>query len=229
LSKAISGVNAMIEIIVKPPVCRPLILIYAALSLLLLTGGCGAFKKKDSANASGIIVINSPASGEVRRILVSEGSAVSAGTPIIEIAVQEESQTPQPEEDAGIRARNSYRAAQSQVTSAQADAERAAVEVQRVRGLVSGGNAPQSQLDAAQAEYQRAQVRLQAAQSSVQSAQTGIVIQEGKTDSPNPAVVPEKIVRATSTSAGILRVLNAKPGQHVSVGQPIATVSGSND
>jgi multidrug efflux pump subunit AcrA (membrane-fusion protein) len=198
----------------------------ATLILALAFSACG---KSGSGNtASGLVVINAPATGKITRLLVSEGSVVKAGTPILEISMEQPSATAQPKEDPVAQARNTYRAAEGSIASAQADVQRAAVEVQRVTPLVAGGSAPQSQLDAARAQYQRAQERLDKLKSAAQEAQSGLVYQEGRAGQA-PTVVPAgEIVTARATSDGIIRVLNASVGQQVTSGQPLATMSASN-
>jgi multidrug resistance efflux pump len=134
----------------------------------------------------------------------------------------------QPKEDPVAQARNTYRAAEGSIASAQADVQRAAVEVQRVTPLVAGGSAPQSQLDAARAQYQRAQERLDKLKTAGQEAQSGLVYQEGRAGQA-PSIVPAgEIVTARATSDGTIRVLNANVGQQVTSGQPLATMSASN-
>jgi len=60
-----------------------------------------------SDEARGVIIVNAPVAGEVRRVLVREGMVVNEGTPIVEIAVRTEAQSaPQPSaEDPVARSR----------------------------------------------------------------------------------------------------------------------------
>jgi multidrug efflux pump subunit AcrA (membrane-fusion protein) len=198
----------------------------AMLVFALVFSACG---KPGSGNAvQGIVVINAPATGKIRRLLVSEGSTVKAGTPILEISVELPSVATQPKEDPLAQARNSYRAAEGSIATARADVERAAVEVQRVTSLVASESAPPSQLDAARAQYQQAQQRLDKLQSAAQEAQSGLVYQEGRTGQTTATVVPEEIVTARATSDGIIKVLNANVGERVTSGQPLATMTASN-
>src|SRR5207248_863117 len=66
-----------------------------AISCVCLLAACSSnsSKKPGEDQPYGVVVVNAPAAGEVRRILVSEGAQVSAGTPIVEIAVQNQTQT----------------------------------------------------------------------------------------------------------------------------------------
>jgi multidrug efflux pump subunit AcrA (membrane-fusion protein) len=196
------------------------------LPVALTFAACG---KSGSGNtATGIVVINAPATGKISKLLVNEGSVVKAGTPILEISVEQPLTVTQPKEDPVARARLQYTATKDQIVRAQADVQRASVEVQRVTPLVAGGSAPQSQLDAAQAQYQRAQEQLEKLKTAAQEAQSGLVYQEGRAGQA-PSVVPAgEIVTARATSDGTIRVLNANVGERVTSGQPLATMSASN-
>src|ERR1051325_3958276 len=60
-------------------------------TLLLLLFVCfvsSCHSSTDANSSAGVIVVSAPAAGVVRRVLVSEGAKVEAGTPIVEIAVQ---------------------------------------------------------------------------------------------------------------------------------------------
>ncbi|HKR01534.1 MAG TPA: hypothetical protein VJT09_12725 [Pyrinomonadaceae bacterium] len=201
-----------------------------ALCLLLVSSACQSQKGGESAESRGVIVINAPAAGEVRRVLVSEGMTVNEGAPIVEIAVRTEVQgTPQPqaEEDPRARAARNMQAAQSEVEAARADVVRKEVEVQRLTGLVATGDAPQAQLDGARAEFERAQRRLQQAQSAEQNSQAGIATAQQSspgTQAPPARTFSEQIVTAQATSAGRVSVINAKVGDRVTSGQPLATL-----
>src|SRR4051812_39252862 len=86
------------------------------ISLALVLIGATACSKSSSdpnVDSRGIIVVNAPATGEVRRILVGEGVAVGAGAPILEIAVQTEMPvaTPTPGESAEARAARNLKSA----------------------------------------------------------------------------------------------------------------------
>ncbi|HYX43326.1 MAG TPA: biotin/lipoyl-containing protein, partial [Pyrinomonadaceae bacterium] len=104
-----------------------------------------------------IIVVNAPAAGVVRRVLVSEGMQVSAGTPIVEIAVAEQSPVAQPSagENAASRAATNVRTSQAEIEAARADVVRHQAEVQRLAPLVAAGQASQAELDGEQALYDR--------------------------------------------------------------------------
>jgi multidrug resistance efflux pump len=200
------------------------------LGALLLLAACQSKVESDATDARGIIVVNAPAAGEVRRVLVSEGMQVEAGTPVVEIAVPVEMRglsQPQATEDPQARARRSVGAAQGEIEAARAEVVRTEVEVQRLTPLVSSGAATEAQLDGARAEYERAQQRLQRAQSSAQEAQAGLVAarQPGRNSAPPTVLAPsEQLVTANATSAGTVSAVSARVGQRVNAGQPLATL-----
>ncbi|MDT7543655.1 MAG: hypothetical protein QOE33_3559 [Acidobacteriota bacterium] len=191
---------------------------------LLCAVGCRSRAANDSA---GVIVVNAPASGEVRRVLVGEGARVGEGATIVEIAVRDESaiaQT-QPTDDPQARAARSVTTAQTEIEAARAEVVRTQVEVQRLAPLVSAGQASQGELDGANALYNRAQQRLQRAQESAQGAQSGLIAarQPGAT-SATQVIPAERIVAARATSAGTVSVVSARVGERVTMGQPLATL-----
>lgn len=200
-----------------------------AVFLILATCvGCGSSGSTNEA-ARGVIIVNAPAAGEVRRVLVREGMVVGVGTPIVEIAVRTEAPNSAPTtqaEDPVSRAGKNIGAAQANIEAARAEAVRTEVEVQRLTSLVASGDVPQAQLDGARADYERAQRRLQEAQSAAQNAQSGLVVARQQTRNPTAATSAptEKIVIAEATSAGTVSVVSARPGDRVTTGQPLATL-----
>lgn len=181
-----------------------------------------------SDEARGVIIVNAPVAGEVRRVLVREGMVVNEGTPIVEIAVRTEAQSaPQPSaEDPVARAARNIGTAQAGIEAARAEAVRAEVEVQRLTPLVASGDASQAQLDGARAVYERAQRRLQEAQSAAQDAQSGLVAarRQPQNTAAAPVAPAEQIVAAEATSAGTVSVVSARVGDRVTAGQPLATL-----
>ena len=77
-------------------------------------------------------MINAPATGAVRRVLVAEGMNVKAGTPIIEIAVRNEtrSSVPSAGESAETRAVRRLQATSTDIEAARAEVLRHEAEVQ---------------------------------------------------------------------------------------------------
>jgi multidrug efflux pump subunit AcrA (membrane-fusion protein) len=181
----------------------------------------------DANEGTGIIVVNAPAAGVVRRVLAREGAPVNEGEALVEIAVPVEGRPAQaaPTEDPQARAARGVTAAQTEVEAARAEVVRTEVEVGRLTPLVSAGQATQGELDGARAQYEHAQQRLRQAQDAAQSAQTGLVIARQQPLSASAATTPaEQIVAARATSAGTVSAISARVGDRVTLGQPLATL-----
>jgi multidrug resistance efflux pump len=207
---------------------RRVLLALLALVALFVAPGCQSGAVKDETAARGIVVVNSPAAGEVRRVLVREGMTIGEGDPVVEIVVRSEPRVaPTQGEDPLARAGRQIGAAQGEVEAARAEVVRTEIEVQRLTPLVASGEATQGQLDGARADYERAQQRFQKAQSSAQSAQSGLVVARQQTLNSAPSAAPtssEQIVTARATSDGTVSAVNARVGQSVTTGQPLATL-----
>lgn len=208
-------------------------LVAASVGLLLLAGlsACGAGGEKSKGDGGrGVVVVNAPSAGVVRRVLVNEGAAVGEGDTVVEIAVRSEQQagpssaTPDPVS----RAAQAIQSSESEIEAARSEVVRTEVEVQRLSPMVAAGQAPQGQLDAARADYERAQQRLQRAQSAAQSAQVGLVAARQQALNPTrPAATPtpaEQVVAARASSDAQVSFVSVKPGVRVSAGQPRATL-----
>jgi multidrug resistance efflux pump len=200
------------------------------IALAVASPACQSQTSSDKAGvAEGIIIVNAPAAGEIRRVLVSEGMSVNKDAPVVEIAVLMEAPPPQPTqtEDPQARAARNIQASKAEVDAARAEVVRTEIEVQRLAPLVASGQATQAELDGAQAQYERAQQRFQKAQDSAQSAQSGLVAarqqSQNSSNTPRPAST-EQIVTARASSAGKVTVINAQVGQRVVAGQPLATL-----
>jgi multidrug resistance efflux pump len=200
---------------------------FRALALVMLVASL-ACQSRGGREELGIIIVNAPATGEVRRVLVREGMSVSEGTPVVEIAVRAGVQNvPQTQaEDPQARAGRNIAAATAEIEAARAEVVRTEVEVQRLTPLVASGGATQGQLDGARAEYDRAQQRLQRAQAAAQDAQSGLVAARQQSRNSTPAAVTpsEQIVAARASSAGTVSAINARVGERVTAGQPLATL-----
>jgi multidrug efflux pump subunit AcrA (membrane-fusion protein) len=209
---------------------RNLKLALLVLTLLAFSAACQSRTASDGggADSNGIVIVNAPATGEIRRVLVREGIAVNEGAPIVEIAVRVEGQSAPPAqgEDPQARAARSIQSSQAEVEAARADVVRKEVEMQRLSSLVATNDAPQAQLDGARAEFEQAQRRLQQAQSKAESAQTGLATarQQSQNASIPVRTFSEQLVIAQASSAGTVSVINAKVGDRVTAGQPLATI-----
>ena len=207
--------------------------------VLLLLGAsaaaCRTNNTSDAGNSAGIVVVNAPATGEVRRVLVAEGVRVTAGTPIIEIAVRNETTpaiTPSPGESAEARAARALKSSGTEIEAARAEVTRHEAEVARLTPLAASGEIPQAQLDGERALYDRAQQRLQQAKDAEHNAEGGLLAarqpgknQGGVAANAVPAAPREQIIAARATSDGTVRVVNARVGEHVTSGQALATLS----
>lgn len=199
-----------------------------SLLMLLMLFACAACRSSNTnspdASSEGLVIVNAPATGEVRRVLVSEG------TTIAEIAVRQEipnANAPTQSNDPQARARSAAQTMQSQITAARAAAERASIEAERVNALVASGAAPQPQLDAARAEYQKAQEQLQRAQ----QGSSGGAVAPAASQANNANVAQsatnasrEQIIVARVSVAGTVSVIAVRAGQQVTAGQPLATI-----
>lgn len=201
-----------------------------AIVILAASSGCRSQVSSDQSDARGIIIVNAPAAGEIRRVLVSEGMSVNKDAPVVEIIVRTEvpnAPQAQEEEDPQARAARNIQASKAEVEAARAEVVRTEIEVQRLTPLVAGGQATQAELDGARAQYDRAQQRFQKAQESAQSAQSGLVAarQQAQNSSNTPRPQPaEQIVAARASAAGKVTVINAQVGQRVVAGQALATL-----
>ena len=202
------------------------------LSLLLLVAAaaCRSGGGTQTSEARGIVIVNAPATGQVRRVLAREGMNVDEGAPIVEIAVQDETPaaTPSPGESAAERAARNYRSADAEIEAARAEAVKHEAEVQRLTPLVANNEASPAQLEGERSLYERAQQRLQQAQDAKRKAESGLLASRQSELQPQGSVAPpaprEQLVTANASSAGTVSVINARVGERVKVGQPLATL-----
>lgn len=188
-----------------------------------------ACSSSENSQSSGVVVVNAPSAGQVRRVLVNEGSVVSEGAPIVEIAVEREAPAtaPSPGESADARAARGIKSAEAEIEAARAEVVKHEAEVIRLTPLVAAGQAPQAQLDAERSLYEQAQRRLQQAQDASRQAQTELLAarQPGAKGNATQNTAPRiEMVVARATSAGTIAVISARAGDRVTQGQPLATV-----
>jgi multidrug efflux pump subunit AcrA (membrane-fusion protein) len=200
-----------------------------ALMALVAAAACRSGGGAGNSDSRGIIIVNAPATGVVRRVLVREGVSVNEGAPIVEIAVQTEPPvaTPSPGESAEARAARNFKAADAEIEAARAEAVKHQAEVERLTPLVASGQASQPQLDGERALYERAQQRLQQAQDAKRSAESGLLAarQSSQSQGGSTSIAPrEQTIAARATSAGTVSVINARVGERVTAGQPLATL-----
>lgn len=211
--------------------------VFLALAFLCLAGCRGGGGDPEA----GLIIVSAREAGEVRRVLATEGTQVAKGTPLVEISVRDTAAAGGGEAGASVkptgqspvaRAGAAVQSASQEIEAARAEVVRTETEVARLTPLVSGGQASAGELDGARANYERAQQRLQQAQRSGQGAQEALIAARqpgaqnggqtaGGVQPPEPF---ERSITVTATEAGKLTVLQARVGQRVTAGQPIATI-----
>jgi multidrug efflux pump subunit AcrA (membrane-fusion protein) len=214
---------------------RSVALCALALASLVASSACQSGGSSSDSEARGVIIVNAPAAGEVRRVLAREGMTVEEGAPIVEIAVLNETQapTPSPGENAETRAVRSFKSADAEIEAARAEAVRHEAEVQRLTPLVASGEASAAQLEGERALYERAQQRLQQAQDAKRRAESGLLAarqpgqNQGSTTATTAPAPREQIVTANATSAGTVSAIAARVGEKVKAGQPLATIRAS--
>lgn len=195
---------------------------------LVTSSACGSKGDGSDGETAGVVIVNAPAAGEVRRVLVSEGVRLKKGDAVVEIVVRAEpaaAPTPSPEDPVAAAGRN-IASAQAEIEAARSEVVRAEVDVSRLTPLVASGQASQGELDGARANYERAQQRLQRAQAAAQGAQAGLIAaRQPNRNAPAPLTAPsEKVIYATATSDGTVSVVSVRPGVRVTAGQPLATL-----
>jgi multidrug resistance efflux pump len=176
----------------------------------------------------GIVIVSAPEAGVIRRILAREGMEVADGQAIAEIAIYAAAQsapTTGSDQKQASAAMN-LQSAQAEIEAARSEVVRHEVEVQRLTPLVAAGQASQGELDGERALYERAQQRLQKAKTAAQQAQSGLVsARQQSLNSPIAAPSPaEQIVVIRASAAGTLSAVNARIGERVTAGQPLATI-----
>jgi multidrug efflux pump subunit AcrA (membrane-fusion protein) len=181
-------------------------LLAVAIAVLLVTGCHSSETPKSD------IVVNAPASGVVRSILVGDGASIEKDAAIIEIAVTSQPTSPQKDhsDKAAIAARND-------VVASEAEANRTRAELQRIEPLVKRGLASQAELDKARTQDQDAQARLARARDRVKAAE--------QQPNESTAVRNEEVVAVRAPAAGKVREINVLAGQQVTAGQALATLS----
>jgi multidrug efflux pump subunit AcrA (membrane-fusion protein) len=196
---------------------------YRILFLMLVAAAiaaAGACSSGINKTAENLVVVNAPATGKVRRVLVSEGTKVEANTPLFEISVISDVSRRTGNENLQTPAAPNR---QAQIRSAEEDLQRASVELARIEPLVASGNAPQAHLDAARAQYQQAQEKLDQLRRQTQTAPPDF--KDRQNDGFSNAAPKENIIVVSAPVEGNLRVISVRAGQTVKSGEPVATIS----
>jgi multidrug resistance efflux pump len=211
--------------------------VWLCLLTLLLAAACQS--STSNSVADNIVVVNAPAAGKVKRIVVAEGVHVDRGAPLVEILVESGPVSVASPKGPGAEARaaQSYQAADAEIEAARAEVVRHEAEVGRLTPLVNSGEASPGQLDGERALYEQAQRRLTQAQQAKRNAESALLAarqpnqsqgaevggqtSEVRTNAPTP---PEQIVSAVAVSPGTVAVINVRVGETVKLGQPLATI-----
>lgn len=195
---------------------RRLFIFSISITLVLLILACNS---KSGNQPSNLVIVNAPISGEVRRILATEGGTVKQNAVIIEIVplsnipVANSNNSPNQNQ-------TDSQTIQKEIKSAEEKLEQASVEVSRMEMLVAANSAPQAQLDAARADFQKAQEKLNNLRRRINKAPTNLVVQ------PNSTIIePPKIVSVPASINGKLSIISVRVGQKVKAGQPIAVIA----
>jgi biotin carboxyl carrier protein len=193
---------------------------------LVVTTSCRSSSETETHSDAGIIVVNAPAAGLVKRILVAESVHVNAGTPIIEITVQRQGPVSgqKPGESVESQAVRNYKAADAEIEAARAEAVRHGAEVDRLTPLVASGEASQGQLDGERSLYEQAQRRLQQAQDAKKLAESGLISARQPSQAAGTPLPQQETVAAVAPSAGVVSVVAVRVGERVIAGQPLATL-----
>jgi len=136
--------------------------------------------------------------GKVTERLVDVGAKVAEG----ELLARLDSQDQQ----------NALKAAQSEVTAAQASIEQSRVQEERQRKLLADGYTTRTQYDNAQRRYAQAQADLASAQAKLNAAQDTLSYTELRAD-----------------RAGVITAKGAEPGQVVASGQMVVRLADPNE
>ena len=200
--------------------CRRTFIAQNGLPVLLLTTGLmlvliAACRSRES-EPSKSVVVNAPVDGIVRRVIVDSNSAVDKDAAMIEIAVQLTHPAVSNPHDAAA-ARAQYASAQTDLASAEGEANRTAADVGRIEPLVKRGLASQAELDKARSQSLDAQERLRLARANADNA----AADRNRTAS---IASNEEILVVRAPSAGTVQAVNVHAGEAVVTGQPLATL-----
>ena len=196
-----------------------------ALLVFVISPACQSTKQAD------IVVVNSPANGQVKRIDATEGVHVEQGTPIVEIVVASEANAMVTPASGGSEAKaiSSYQSADAAIEAARTEVVRHEAEVARLTPLVDSGAASQAQLDGERSLYEQAQRRLTEAQEAKRNAEGALLAARQPNQSQVKVPTPrEQIVSAVSSSPGKVAIINVRVGDVVKVGDPLATIRTDN-
>jgi len=148
-------------------------------------------------------------------VVVDPNAAVDKDAAIIEIAVQRAHPAASNPPDASV-SRAKEASAQTDLASAEGEANRIAADVRRIEPLVKRGLASQAELDKARSQSLDAQERLRLARVKADNAAA---------DRNRASIAAnEEILVIRAPSAGTVQAVNVHAGDAVVTGQPLATL-----
>jgi multidrug resistance efflux pump len=189
----------------------PMLLITAAF-IVPLASAC----RQKVAEQSASIVVNAPSNGVIRRVVVNADAVVDKDAALIEIAVQP-AHTGQANPANTKASQAAAASAQTDLASAEGEANRIALDVRRIEPLVKRGLASQAELDKARSQSLDAQERLRLAREKANHA-------EADRNKAASTGASEEIVVVRAPAAGTVQSVSVLAGQVVVIGQPVATL-----
>ena len=193
------------------PQSRLLVLLLTAGLMLVSITACRSRESEPGRS----VVVNATVDGIVRRVVVDPNAAVDKDAAIIEIAVQLAHPAASNPPDAAV-SRAKEASAQTDLASAEGEANRIAADVRRIEPLVKRGLASQAELDKARSQSLDAQERLRLARVKADNAAA---------DRNRASIAAnEEILVIRAPSAGTVQAVNVHAGDAVVTGQPLATL-----
>jgi RND family efflux transporter MFP subunit len=174
--------------------------------------------------------------GRVSRILVTEGTRVAVGTPLVELDAEEQTAQVTGSQAAVTAARAARNNATAQLQSARAEQGSAAAEValqeeqyRRTSSLVAQGVLAQQQLDVVERDRAAAVSQLNAANEQIRAAQAGVAEAQAAIAQAqaNVAAASSQLSNATivASTAGIVGDISVRVGDVVTPSDTVTTIT----
>lgn len=221
-----------------------------ALSALLLTG-CGA----DAVSASGWVeadpaLYGAEEPGRIERILVREGDAIAAGTPlfVLDATLQTADRMAAEAEwarakalleraQASVQGQEQIAAARAQLKQAEAAAQLSALELERKRKLAADGTVAKGVLDAAEAAAARDRAAVEQARELLAAAEAAGRSEDIEAAAQTVAAAQARLSAAkareqrrtvSAVAPGIVQDVIYQPGEQVMAARPVIAVLGAD-
>ncbi|WOD38031.1 efflux RND transporter periplasmic adaptor subunit [Nodosilinea sp. E11] len=204
----------------------------------------GAFEESSdfvgSLEAAQRIELRPEVAGRVTQVLISSGSVVSQGQPVVQLSPdQTQSQVSASQaaaQAAGFgrdAAQAQVEAAQAQVARTQADVELALVEYRRTERLVEAGALSRQDLDNAQNQLTVAQAAQRQAEDNVRSAQAQLQQALSTFEQARAQVDVSQadlgFTQVIAPVAGVLGDVSLRVGDYVEAGESLGTITQNNE